>query len=143
MTIELAAGEPDLAVGWRLKMALEHGKISAQEIAADLGVHRGTVTRWMNVPGVPIRPAYLKQWAAICGVNEDWLIYGPQCHFCGLPSGPVSHPHPLDEIAAARGVKLESADTPMRRQIALAHLTATANPADTCGYPRRILANAA
>jgi hypothetical protein len=45
-------------------------------MAEELGVHRATLTRWMNVDGVPIRPAYLKQWALRCGTDYQWLATG-------------------------------------------------------------------
>lgn len=67
---------PPLTIRWRLKMALDHGEISAQTMADELGVHRATLTRWMNVDGVPIRAIYLKQWAIRTGVDYDWLATG-------------------------------------------------------------------
>lgn len=67
---------PQLTLGWRLRMALEHGSVSRQEIAAELGVDPATITRWTHDVGAPPKVAYKKQWALRCGVPYEWLVSG-------------------------------------------------------------------
>ena len=68
---------PVWTLGWRLKRALDHGGVSAQEMALELGVHPGTVSRWMNDRETP-RPIYVRAWAHRCRVPTDWLLYGDE-----------------------------------------------------------------
>ena len=63
---------PEWTLGWKLKRALDFAGLSAQQMAAELGVHVGTVSRWMNDRETP-RRAYLMAWALRCGVPFDWL----------------------------------------------------------------------
>ena len=63
---------PAWTLGWKLKRALDHAGLSAQEMAAELGVHVGTVSRWMNDRETP-RRAYVMAWALRCGVAFSWL----------------------------------------------------------------------
>lgn len=63
---------PEWTLGWRLKRALHFADLSAQDMAAELGVHVGTVSRWMNDRETP-RRAYLMAWALRCGVPYGWL----------------------------------------------------------------------
>jgi transcriptional regulator with XRE-family HTH domain len=63
---------PAWTLGWKLKRALDHAGLSAQEMAAELGVHVGTVSRWMNDRETP-RRAYVMAWALRCGVSFGWL----------------------------------------------------------------------
>ena len=68
---------PEFTLGWRLQRALDYaGKMKAEDMADEMGVHRATVSRWMNERGAPPRPIYLKQWALRTGVNRDWLTTG-------------------------------------------------------------------
>lgn len=64
---------PELTPGWRLQMALAHAGVSVEEMAEELGVHRGTVSRWLNDRGAPPRAAYVKMWALRTGVDYRWL----------------------------------------------------------------------
>lgn len=64
---------PQVTLGWRLRIALERADIKAEVMATELGVHRGTITRWTHEIGKPPRPVYLREWAAICGVPYAWL----------------------------------------------------------------------
>jgi transcriptional regulator with XRE-family HTH domain len=57
-------------------MSLESAGIKADEMAARLGVHRGTVTRWTHEVGAPPRGLYLEKWAEITGVPLAWLKGG-------------------------------------------------------------------
>lgn len=62
-----------MTLGWRLRMSLEHAGIKADEMAQQLHVHRGTVTRWTHDIGSPPRAIYLERWAQITRVPLAWL----------------------------------------------------------------------
>lgn len=62
-------------MSWRLRRALEYGRVSVAEMARELGVNRATVSRWMHGSSRP-RAAYLKVWALRCGVRYEWLFDG-------------------------------------------------------------------
>ncbi|MPZ73993.1 MAG: helix-turn-helix domain-containing protein [Nitriliruptorales bacterium] len=64
---------PEWTLGWRLQRALAWGNVSVQEMADELDVSRGTISRWCNDHGVP-RSIYLRAWAARCRVPYEWLI---------------------------------------------------------------------
>ena len=57
---------PKLTLGWRIKMALDHGDCSRAEIAAHLGVSDATISRWSSDVGAPPRAGYLRQIALRC-----------------------------------------------------------------------------
>lgn len=65
---------PALTLGWRLKMALGHHK--AEWMADQLGVSRQTLSRWMADKGSPPTRAYVRQWALVTGVDQQWLETG-------------------------------------------------------------------
>lgn len=64
---------PEITLGWRLRIAMERAGIKAGDMAAELGVHGGTITRWTHDIGAAPRPIYLERWAAMCGVPAAWL----------------------------------------------------------------------
>ena len=66
-------GIPEITLGWRLRMAMERADLKAEQMAIELGVHRGTITRWTHDIGKPPRPIYLERWAALCNVRYEWL----------------------------------------------------------------------
>lgn len=66
-------GIPEITLGWRLRMAMEKAGLKADYMAAELGVHRGTITRWTHDIGSPPRPIYLRHWAELCQVRYEWL----------------------------------------------------------------------
>jgi transcriptional regulator with XRE-family HTH domain len=68
--------EPEWDLADRMRKALRGAGITAEDIAADLGVHRATVSRWLNGRGSPPRAIYLKEWAMRTGVPFEWLT-GP------------------------------------------------------------------
>lgn len=79
---EMTQGDvPAWTLRWRLQRALAHGGVSIDEMAAELGVSRQTVSRWLNEHGSPKR-GYLKLWALRCGVPLGWLT--------GADDGPKS-----------------------------------------------------
>jgi transcriptional regulator with XRE-family HTH domain len=95
---------PAWTLGWKLKRALDHAGLSAQEMAAELGVHVGTVSRWMNDRETP-RRAYVMAWALRCGVSFGWLtetdvtpiqqvdISGQKRRPAGIPAQPATPGH--------------------------------------------------
>lgn len=66
-------GIPEVTLGWRLRMAMEMADRRAEDMAEELGVHRGTISRWTHDIGKPPRPIYLRHWADLCGVKYEWL----------------------------------------------------------------------
>jgi transcriptional regulator with XRE-family HTH domain len=66
---------PEWTLGWRLQRALAEAGVSVQEMADELGVSRGTISRWCNDHGEPSR-GYLKLWSLRTGVDHDWLVSG-------------------------------------------------------------------
>lgn len=67
---------PAWTLGWRLQRALDFEGLTATAMADELGVNRGTVSRWMHDVGKAPRDAYLRHWANRCGVPFEWLKYG-------------------------------------------------------------------
>lgn len=66
-------GIPPETLGWRLKRALDWGGVSAKEMATELDVSEGTISRWSNDVGAPPRSIYLRAWAHKCRVPFEWL----------------------------------------------------------------------
>lgn len=67
---------PEWTLGWRLQRALTHADIQTDQMAAELGVSRSTVSRWLNDRGSAPKIAYLKVWALRTGVPLEWLTGG-------------------------------------------------------------------
>lgn len=76
-TTERVERVPEWTLGWKLKRGLDFAGLSAQEMANELGVHVGTVSRWMN-DREPPRRAYVIAWALRCGVPFDWFAENEQ-----------------------------------------------------------------
>jgi transcriptional regulator with XRE-family HTH domain len=70
-----AAEVPPWTQGWRMRRALDHAGITVETMISDLGISRGTASRWLHDKG-PVRDIYLKQWALRCGVAFAWLKDG-------------------------------------------------------------------
>lgn len=66
---------PEFTLGWRMRLALETGGLSVQEMAIRLGYSRSTISRWLNDQDPP-RPAIKAQWCLLTGVSLDWLETG-------------------------------------------------------------------
>ena len=64
---------PAQTLGIRLRMAL--GECEAQVMAADLGVSRATVSKWIHDKAVP-RLGYIRAWAMITDTDFEWLLTG-------------------------------------------------------------------
>ena len=67
---------PDWTLGWRLQRSLAHSQVSVEGMAAELGVSRSTISRWLNDHGAEPRLGYLKLWAMRTGVPFSWLAEG-------------------------------------------------------------------
>lgn len=57
-------------------MALRHADVSVQEMADELGLNRGSLSRWLNDKGTPPRGGFIKLWALRTGVPYQWLLTG-------------------------------------------------------------------
>lgn len=66
---------PEWTLPWRLQRSLAHAGMSVEDMAAELGLSRQVLSRWLNDRSVP-RTAYLKLWALRTGVPFDWLTGG-------------------------------------------------------------------
>ena len=65
---------PQLTLGWRLRMALEHAGVTVNEMADVLGIKsRDTMAAWLHDRRTP-RAAYVRQWAVKTGVPYNWLV---------------------------------------------------------------------
>src|SRR5260370_36855122 len=67
---------PEWTLGWRLARALAHGGVSVEGMAAELGVSRSTISRWMNDRGAPPRGGYVKLWSQRAGVSVEGVLGG-------------------------------------------------------------------
>ena len=67
---------PDWTLGWRMKRALAHAGIGIEDMAAELGVSRSTISGGVNDHGAEPRVGYLKLWALRTGVPLEWLVGG-------------------------------------------------------------------
>lgn len=70
MTTELVVPEFDLAD--RMRLALRKSPLSVNDMAAELGVRRETVSSWLNGHTRPLGPA-VRMWASLTSVPLEWL----------------------------------------------------------------------
>lgn len=76
MTTMTAGGRtPEFTLGWRMRLALETGGLSVNEMAERLGYSRSNISRWLNDEKPP-RPAILDSWAQHTQVDRTWLESG-------------------------------------------------------------------
>lgn len=68
---------PPETLGWRLQRALSFASVSVEQMSAELGVSRSTVSRWLNDRGTPSL-GYLKIWALRTGTPYSWLQHGAE-----------------------------------------------------------------
>ena len=87
------AAVPTWSLGWRLQRSLAYADMTTDDMARELEVSRGTVSRWINDKGPPPKRLYLHAWAARTGVDGDWL-QGPD------PQSPG--PEPDQEVISGR-----------------------------------------
>lgn len=71
-----AGAVPAWTLGWRMRRALAYADVAVEDIAEELGVVRGTISRWINDRGAPPRPIFLRHWALRTGVSYEWLVSG-------------------------------------------------------------------
>jgi DNA-binding XRE family transcriptional regulator len=93
-------GIPEWDLADRMKKALRHSGVGAQEMADYLGVSRQSVGNWINGRVTPSTQT-LRLWALRCGVPLEWLRPGLKLGVkmrCSWTSG---HSHPLGWLAAA------------------------------------------
>ena len=65
---------PEWTLGWRLARALDYAGMSVEDMAAELGVSRSTISRFINDRGAPPRIGYVKLWAQLTGTNLEWVL---------------------------------------------------------------------
>lgn len=99
---------PPETLGWRLRRALEWGGVAAKDMAAELDVSDGTISRWCHDLGAPPRSIYLRAWANKCRVPEEWLIFGDNdangSHRIRLMQDPSSPPSTDEVLAHAKRI---------------------------------------
>lgn len=66
---------PEWDLADRLTKALREAKMSVNEMALHLGVHRNTVSAWVN-GRTPISGPAIRAWAARTNVDYDWIVTG-------------------------------------------------------------------
>ena len=72
---QVAPLAPQFGLKHRLALALEVADIDRDQMAAELGVHKNTITNYMRGHTVPSR-GVLIAWAFRCGVPFEWLLTG-------------------------------------------------------------------
>lgn len=82
------AKEPELTLGWRIRMALDSGGLKHEDLMAKFEVSRDTVSRWCRDVAVP-KKFILNEIAVMCGVPARWLIDGPVTGPGVPPDGPL------------------------------------------------------
>ncbi|QCG77043.1 immunity repressor [Gordonia phage Ewald] len=73
---------PEVTLGWRIQMALDHAGLKQTDLMDRFEVSRGTVSRWCRDVGPRPKKFVLNEIAVMCGVSPRWLIDGD------LPTGP-------------------------------------------------------
>jgi transcriptional regulator with XRE-family HTH domain len=97
---------PEWDLADRLAKALRVADTSVSEMALYLGVHRNTVSAWVN-GRTPISGPAVRAWSTRTGVDHDWLVTGRHPKGGGgggegLPGTPnPGNPQPVDEYFEA------------------------------------------
>lgn len=89
MTTENQGGIPPETIGDRMHRALRHAGISVSGMADYLGVHRNTVSTWLNDHVEPDKRT-LMLFSQATGVTVEWLETGEDSSSCSHrrpPSG--------------------------------------------------------
>jgi transcriptional regulator with XRE-family HTH domain len=68
-------GVPQFEMRHRMRLALEHARVSVNEMGDLLGVDRNTVSRYLNGHTTP-RLSVLRVWSMRCGVPLTWITTG-------------------------------------------------------------------
>ncbi len=69
---------PTWTLGDRLRKAREHANLRQEELAAELGISRASVSVYESGHRPPMR-SILLAWAMVCHVDLDWLTGSPGC----------------------------------------------------------------
>lgn len=72
---QVAPLAPQFGLKHRLALALEVACLDRDQMAAELGVHKNTITNYMRGHTVPSR-GVLIAWALRTGVPFEWLLTG-------------------------------------------------------------------
>jgi transcriptional regulator with XRE-family HTH domain len=75
---------PSFELRHRMSLALEAAGVSVQDMAAELGVSRVTVSAWLHARNRPPIAA-LKLWAIRTGVSYQWLLTGVTAEMVPTP----------------------------------------------------------
>lgn len=100
--------------------------MSRAQIAREVGVTPGTITRWCRDQGAPPRPSYLRDWARLCEVPYEWLLTGE-----GSVNEPLRTPaRDKHDRAADRAFDRweEAEPTDRRRQVTDGGVSGTSQP---------------
>jgi len=76
---------PPLTLGLRLKMSMDWAGYCRESMAAELGVHPSTVSRWMGDKGAPPNRGYISAWAVFTHCDFQWLLTGDPTPTEGQP----------------------------------------------------------
>jgi transcriptional regulator with XRE-family HTH domain len=112
---------PEWTLGWKLQRSLAHAGVSVQEMADELGVSRGTISRWCNDHNRP-RRSDLRLWALRTGVPLEWLMGNEPA---GQPDIPIHQRRPAGipaQHATPGHTPVENEITRMRKRIPLVPL---------------------
>ena len=69
---------PPLTLGLRLKMSMDWAGYDRDDMAAEIGKHPGTISRWMNNKGTPPDRGHIAAWARFTHCDFQWLLTGEQ-----------------------------------------------------------------
>lgn len=72
------AAVPEVTLGWRIRIALDHGNLKHDDLMKEFEVSRDTVSRWCRDVGPAPKKFILNQIAVMCGVSPRWLIDGTE-----------------------------------------------------------------
>lgn len=85
------AAEPPVTLGWRIRIALDHGGLEQTDLMGKFEVSRGTVSRWCRDVGPAPKKFILNEIAVMCGVSPRWLIDGKTANPPDGDGGVSSH----------------------------------------------------
>lgn len=94
---------PDWDVADRLAKSLRHSDVSVGEMAVFLGVHRNSVSAWIN-GRTPVNERTLKLWAERTGWPLEWLRDGTGSSQPRPPAQPFRLPQSAEPVRRLRPV---------------------------------------
>ena len=119
------ADVPPLTLGWRIQMALAHGRLKHADLMEKFEVSRETVSRWCRDHGAPPKTFILTEIAIMCGVSPRWLINGESPRHPGGDDGGSesrlgeSNPRPIHYLATEFRANQHLSSSPARSVIPL------------------------